>query len=298
MNEQSPVARPTARVGVFATDAGRAWLWVSLAIGALGIAGSIVGLVFEDSVYGRETANWAAQAVGQDVANLIAFPVLVIAAVLAARGSIRAYLVWLGLLVYSAYTYAIYAFALHFGPLFLGWVAILGLSTYSLIVGVASVDASAVQVVHRGEKATRFAARLLIAIGATFSLLWLMEIVPAIATGTTPEALEEVGLLTNPVHVLDLAILLPALVTSGLLLSRGRPLGYLLAPVMLTSTFFLALGILSLMIVSQVRDLESATGVGLAVAVMAALELSALLSLLRRIPSSVRSNLEGSDDRH
>lgn len=283
MNQGSPGAGGTARVGIFATKAGRIWFWVSLAIASLGIVGSFVGIAFEESIYGRETANWAAQSVGQDIANLIAFPVLAIAVFLASRGSIRAYLVWLGLLVYSAYTYAIYAFALHFGALFLVWVAILGLSVYSLIVGMAAVDPHVVKAAHEGRKGIRFASRLLIAIGSIFGVLWLMETVPSIMDGTTPEALEQVGLLTNPVHVLDLAILLPALVTSGLLLARDRPLGYLLAPVMLASTFFLALGILSLMIVTHSRDLESTPGVGLAVGVMAAFELSALSSLLRRM---------------
>src|SRR5687768_10792482 len=109
------------------------WLRLSVLIAFLATAGSLVGILFDETIYGQETANWAAQSVGQDIANLIAFPAFVVAAFYAARGSMRAYLVWLGLLVYSAYTYAIYSFALHFGPLFLVWVATFGLSIYTLI---------------------------------------------------------------------------------------------------------------------------------------------------------------------
>src|ERR671919_115248 len=120
------------------------WLRMTVPIALLATIGSIVSLVFEESIYGRETANWAAQSVGQDIANLIAFTVLVGAAFLSARGSMRAYLIWIGLLIYSAYTYAIYTFALHFGPLFLVWVAVFGLSVYALIGAVANVDAEKV----------------------------------------------------------------------------------------------------------------------------------------------------------
>ena len=41
------------------------------------------------------------------------------------------------------------------------------------------------------------------------------------------------GLFTNPVHVLDLSILLPALALSGVLLLRRRAAGFLLAPLLL-----------------------------------------------------------------
>ena len=99
------------------------WLWLSLPIAVLAMTGSLIGIVLDDEIYSEETANWAAQSVGQDIANLVAFPVLLLLALLAGRGSMRAYLGWAGVLVYSAYTYAIYVFDVHFGPLFLVWVA-------------------------------------------------------------------------------------------------------------------------------------------------------------------------------
>jgi hypothetical protein len=116
------------------------WLRLTLPIAFLAMTGSVLSLVFQEAIYGRETSDWAAQSVGQDFANLLAFPVLLGAAFFAARGSMRAHLIWIGLLIYSAYTYAIYAFALHFGPLFLVWVAVFGLSVYALIGALVNVD--------------------------------------------------------------------------------------------------------------------------------------------------------------
>ena len=259
------------------------WVRRVVPIAVLAWVGSFLGLVFEDAIYGRETANWAAQSVGQDIANLIAFPVLMGAALLAAHGSTRARLITIGLLIYSAYTYAIYTFALHFGPLFLVWVRVFGLSAYALIGALASVDGSNVRSALAEGSGERFAARLLIGIGMAFGVLWLSEIVPAILTGTTPEALKDVGLVTNPVHVLDLALFLPALIITGRLLAKGQSLGYVLAPPLLVATFFLALGIISLMIVSAARGLEAAPVVAIGVGILALVEALAAFKLLRQL---------------
>src|SRR5688572_3971152 len=97
---------------------GAFWPLMSIPIAGLAIATSVIG-IFVDSIYSKETANWAAQGVGQDVANLVAFPALLLFAWAARRGSMRAYIGWLGTLIYSAYTFVIYAFAIHFGPVFL-----------------------------------------------------------------------------------------------------------------------------------------------------------------------------------
>lgn len=49
------------------------------------------------------------------------------------KGSVKAFLVWSGVLLYLIYAYVIYAFDVHFNSLFLVYVAILGLSFYALI---------------------------------------------------------------------------------------------------------------------------------------------------------------------
>jgi hypothetical protein len=115
------------------------WLWLSVPIAVLAIAASLAG-IFLDRLYAKETANWAAQGVGQDVANLVLFPALLLLGYAAARGSLAAFLAWAGVLVYSLYTYAMYTFDVHFGPLFLVYVAVFGLSAWGLAGGLASID--------------------------------------------------------------------------------------------------------------------------------------------------------------
>lgn len=261
---RNPPSRPQSTAFV--------WLWLSVPLALLAFTGSVLGIVFEESVYGQETPNWAAQAVGQDVANLVAFPVLIVLALAVLRGSRRAYLAWAGCSPTASTPTRSTPSTSQFGPLFLLWVVVLGLSIYTLVGGLTNLDPDRVKATFRDRVPARSTAGLLLAIGAVFAVLWLSEAVPATLAGTTPPALVETGLATNPVHVLDLAVLLPAAVLAGVLVAKGRPLGYALAPVMLVATVFLAVGIVALMAVLAVRGLGTTVAVAVAIAVLAVAE--------------------------
>src|SRR6266545_3251334 len=277
-------ARPTSTV--IRQPGTRFILWFSLpiAVGALG--GALLG-IFGHSAYARETSNWVAQAVAQDIANLVAYSALIVLAVLAARGALRAYLAWIGLLGYSVYTFAIYAFAVHFGPLFLLYVAVFGLSIYALVVGLSRLDYERVKERVGARVPRRFTSSLLMAIGGFFYLLWLSAVVPALVAGRVPDDVVKAGFL-------------PAMLLAGALLLRRRAMGYVLTPLVLTAAFTISLGIIVIQPVSAVRGETSAWGVGAAVAVLAVVELLTLIRFLSAIEveanvSSVLRNSHGSE---
>jgi hypothetical protein len=204
-------------------------LSLSVPIAGLAIAASLAG-VLSATTYAAEASNWAAQAVGQDTINAtLAYPALLVLAWLAGRGSLRAYLAWLGLLGYSAYSYLLYAGFLHFSGWFLLYVAVLGLSVFALIGGLAALNSDSVAAAFSARTPARLAGGLLVGLGVLFALLWLSEIVPAAIAGAALPSAVEAGLTTNPVYLLDLAIFLPAMVLVGLLLIRRRPLGFTMA---------------------------------------------------------------------
>ena len=77
----------------------------------------------------------------------------------------------------------------------------------------------------------RLAAWTLIATGVLFGLLWLSELVPALASGQVPASLQEAGLVVNPIHAMDLSVVLPAFIVAGVAALRGRGHGlFWLAP--------------------------------------------------------------------
>lgn len=211
-------AQPPART---AHPTGRQVLVWTGALALLVTCSSLAGLLLP-WVYAQETRNWTLQAQGQDVGNLLAVVVLLLAAPSYARGSLRAGLVWLGTLLYLVYAFVIYAMAVHFTHLFLVYVAVLALSAWGVLLHVPRLRGL---LGSHGNLRARAAAWVLIVIGLLFALLWLSELVPATVTGQAPASLAEAGLWVNPVHVIDLAVVLPAFVLTGAAALRGRPDG-------------------------------------------------------------------------
>jgi hypothetical protein len=84
-----------------------AWQWLAIAAALLAIAGSIIALAAQ-SIYASLTPVFLPQALAQDIANLaLVAPLWLLLAGLALRGSLRAYLLWLGVLTFTVYNYVI-----------------------------------------------------------------------------------------------------------------------------------------------------------------------------------------------
>lgn len=224
----------------------------------LTVAASLGGILLP-TTYARETANWAAQGFGQDwVGLLVAVPWLVIAAFSALRGSHRGVLLLAGGYSYAAYQLAIYAFAIHFNSLFLIYTTALGLSVFAF-AGLAVVLAKPDSRFGYGERVpVRLAGGFMIAVGLVFAALWLAEIVPALVQGTVPRSVQTAGLFVNPVHVIDLSVVIPAHVACGVLLLRRRPIGYAFAPVVLSFDVLMAASIAGMMIVMRLQGAADA----------------------------------------
>jgi hypothetical protein len=262
------------------------WLWLSLTAALLAALGSVAALWASDSVYDKETVALADASAAQDIVNLVLVtPLLAALAVLASRGSLRAYLCWLGLLAFTVYNYAIYSFSIHFGPLFPVWVAVLGLSLFALIGGLSTLDATVVSARFAG-RATPLPAWFLIVVAVLFVLLWLSEIVPDLLVGDPSTSASDWNVPTNPVHVLDLAFFLPALMASGVLLLRRNPLGYATAAGQLTWIALTCLPILVTPLVANARGHEPGWAVMLPIGILCVVTLTVLVLLMQRIDAN------------
>lgn len=257
------------------------WLSLSSTAAVLAAAGSAVGLWAAERIYGQETAALADAAAAQDLVNLLLVaPILVILGVLAWRGSLSATLGWLGCVAFTVYNYAIYVFSVHFGPLFLIWVAVLGLSVFALIGGLSTLDAHAVKA-HFAGRTQPLAAWFLIAVAALFALLWLSEILPDLVAGGPSRSAGDWNIPTNPVHVLDLAFFLPSIVTSGVLLLRRHPFGYATAAGQLTLLALICLPSLVTPFVANARGHEPGWAVLAPIGIVLVATLTVLRHLLR-----------------
>lgn len=268
--------RPSTGGGGFATIA-------AFPLAALVAVASLGGILFP-ATYARETANWATQGLAQDWVQLVLVtPVLVAAAVLARRGSRGALLVLGGALIYVAYAFALYAFAVHFNALFLVYCATLGLACYALAALMAGLPGREVAAWFDGGEPRRLLGWCLVGLGAAFYALWLAEDLPAVIRATPPPSLAEVGLLTNPVHVLDLALVLPALLGGGVALLRGRPFGYVLGPMVFTFNVLMGTTIGVIFLFLRAGGFAAGTALVWVFAVIVAGSLAVLVAFLRHL---------------
>lgn len=255
----------------------RPWWWLTLSVALLAAA----GLLAADRIYNQETSVLFDQATAQDVVTLLPVaPLLAFLAVSARRGSLSAFLCLPGLLAFTVYNYAIYAFSIHFGPLFLVWVAILGLSIFALVGALATADMPAIKQGFAGRAMPR-PAWFLIVVAVLFVLLWLSEIVPSLLAGHPSRSARDWNVPTNPVHVLDLAFFLPAAVTSGILLLRRRPLGYATAAGQLVWIALTCVPILITPLVANARGHAPGWAVTLPIGVLLLATLAVLGRLLQ-----------------
>jgi hypothetical protein len=261
----------------------KAILLLSLPIAIFVIIVSYAGLFIPDT-YARETANWAAQAVAQDIIDLfLIIPFLLITSWLAFKKSRIALLFWGGVLIYLIYTFVLYCFAVHFNQLFVVYCLVLGLSFYAFLYFLLSQIKDPIASWFSDKVPVKTVGIYLMILSGLFYLLWLSEILPAIFSNTTPATIIETGLLVNPVHALDLSVVLPGFMIVGILLLKKNPLGLLLAPAVLTFCILMDITIGTLMIVMDIRGIETDLSLTVIMVLLALFTLGLLIWFLKSL---------------
>lgn len=192
-------------------------------------------------LYGHESVSGAAQAIGQDfVTLLVAIPLLLVAAYLTSRGSLTGRLLRAGVLWYFTYTYLLMAFGGAYNQFFLLYVALYSVSLFAFILALLAIDVARLPEQFSPHLFRRTIAWFMIGFGGMLALLWLGRILPSLATNAAPVGLESYSTLF--VQAGDLGLVVPLAILAGVLLLRRRPIGYLVAGLMLVkgATFGLA----------------------------------------------------------
>ena len=182
----------------------------------------------------RDPPAYAANALGTYVVVLlVALPTMALAMRAAAHGSLRAHFVWLGTVCYLLYAAVLASFSVRFNELFLLYVASLSLAVASLVALLRCLPADELPARLSARLPVRAIGGYLVAIGVAFAGLWLMDVLPALASGDVPRSLRGTSLPTNAVQVLDFGFTLPLCLAAGMWLTRRRPWGILLSGMLL-----------------------------------------------------------------
>ena len=225
--------------------------YLSAAIAILAVLASTGGL-FWDGIYHDNafvTTTW----LGNDAITLfLVVPILIIALIFAARGSLKAHLVWLGALDYMLYNYAFYLFGAAFNAFFLIYTALLGLSIFALIFGLAALDVSKINRQFSQRTPVKWIGGYFLFVAIGLSLVYVAQSIGFIATGQLPAIVTISGHPTNVVFALDLTLLVPWLALGAVWLMQRRSWGYVIAGILSVKgpLYTLVLGVNSILVVN------------------------------------------------
>jgi hypothetical protein len=136
------------------------------------------------------------------------------------------------------------AFLTSYNQLFLVYVAIFSLSLYTLLGELLSLDIRSIKKSFTPGVIQKITAIFLVIIGLMLAGMWLKMIVSSLLTGVAPSTLETYTTLV--IQALDLGVVVPAALITGLLLFKGKEWGYALASILLMKVSLLGSAILSM----------------------------------------------------
>jgi hypothetical protein len=189
--------------------------------------------IYGMGIYRHMPAEVAPQGIAQDYITLFAgIPLLLAGLFWARKGSLRGKFLLAGTFGYFFVTYLFYLVMGMYNPFFLVYALLLGSTFFGLLLTLLSIDLKTLPQQFSDNTPAKFAGGFLIVNALAIAVMWLGIVVPPLLDGTIypPELFHFTTLI---VQGLDLGLLLPLSVVSGLLLFRREPYGFLAGPVYL-----------------------------------------------------------------
>jgi hypothetical protein len=275
--------------------------WLIPLIGILSLFAAAMGLFYETDgepysytnhrgetvtinnhgLYKYDTVSSAAQMQGNDLVTLIvSLPVLVGSACLALGGSLRARLLLTGTLGFFLYTYMSMSMLTSFNVLFLVYVSIFSMSLLAFVLSIMSFDIDTLPQYFLPGLPSGWIAGLMFFVSAFLSIAWISRIVTPFIQNTIP-ALENTT--TFVIQTMDLGLILPLALLSGILLLRRNARGYLLSSVTLMKGITMGLGVSAMGINMALRGVPDSLMILIPFLVITILNLVMAVMLLRNV---------------
>ncbi|QPC80608.1 hypothetical protein G4Y79_12885 [Phototrophicus methaneseepsis] len=204
--------------------------------------------LYGKGLYRYDTLMIGAGFKGQDLVTLfLGIPLLIFSVSLSSGGSLIGHLLLMGTLGFFLYIYASLALGAAYNPLFLIYVVLLSACLITFALTFSAIDqATLAQHISTNAPHQELVIFMIIS-GLVTMVVWGAPLISALIKNTPPKILET---YTTPVtSALDLAIITPATIISGVLIGQGATLGYMIAfpllilimmlvPLITLSTFF------------------------------------------------------------
>ena len=206
-----------------------------------------------NGLYRYDPASFAREGIVWDVINLfIGLPLFAVAVYLNQRNSLRGRLLLGGLLFYFFYVYVLAMTGYAFNRLFLVYVAIFALSAVAFFINLQNIDVARLP----AQVSPRFPHGLFIGftfiMGAVLVFLWLGRILPIMINDRFPP--DMTGMTTLVSQGFDLGMVVPLLFSTGILLWRRSPWGYLLTSISLSYGLLMCITLPAWIAVPLIQD--------------------------------------------
>ena len=214
---------------------------LSILIAALITATVILSYIYQSTIY--PSTELLVALFPSDVAILIiGVPALLISMSLARRGFLTGLLLWPGVLLFVFYNYLIYVFAMPYNLGYLLQLTLVGLSAYTLISLLASIDGSGLAEKLANAVPERLSGGILAGLGLLFFLRASAELIRVligqISFSGTVLALNTTDFLISPTWI-----------ACGILLWKRKAFGYLTGLGMLFQASMLFIGLIFVLVV-------------------------------------------------
>ncbi len=188
--------------------------------------------IFGEGVYQNDSISVVAQGKASDLITLLlGIPLLIGSLYFANKGSFKGELMLTGTLGYFLYTYMSYTFLWTYNPLFIIYITLMAASLYAFILSFMSFEIEKVPAMFNEKLPIKFLGGFQLFVGFAIGMMWIGKIAPSIFNQSIPSGLEHYT--TFVIQGLDLGIVVPAAILSGILIIKRKPFGYLLSSVII-----------------------------------------------------------------
>jgi hypothetical protein len=210
--------------------------WLTALIGLLVLVAAGTGVFVPGFYNGIVDPRYATGTVTADAVSLLCVPILALCVFWTQRGNPTASLVWVSLVAYLTYAYATYAFDRLYTVLFPVYMLIFGLGCFTTVMRLIHLDANSLSNYATKLPWRRVTAGFLVLTGL---ILYVIEL--PIILSRIPNGIQDGG---TPFMVLDLALVAPLAVLTGIWLWQRRPWGTVIAGIFLVKAVALMTGFL------------------------------------------------------
>lgn len=196
----------------------------------MSLVASLVG-VFNQNIYTKVVSNEIMPGVlAQDLFTIVLSIITLIFIFTIKENDIKKQIVIMGIISYLFYGYGIYAIERLYTVLYLLYMAIFGLSLYTLVFGIVSINKKILREIRLPKLMKNISIGFLLFIPLLFYPLWISQIIKLIQTGQKLE-------FTYAVFILDLCFVMPMFIIIAIMVVKNIDLGLLLAPALLIKGF-------------------------------------------------------------